>query len=133
MTEFEKIFSSQVLNEIFPSEKSDEFFEALFGDSEEGAYNISLKFREKKEDELVFDFSLDQRPGKCLICSLTYGLPKVFTKHPVININEVVSKITDKIGKLDENPQWKLGNTISVSRQKHLIPLHLKLNNFISD
>jgi len=38
MTEFEKIFSSEVLNEIFPSEKSDEFFEALFGDSEEGAY-----------------------------------------------------------------------------------------------
>lgn len=128
MTEFEKIFSSEVLNEIFPSEKSDEFFEALFGDSEEGAYDISLKFREKKDDELIFDFSLDQRPGKCLVCSLTYGLPKVFVKHPVININEVVNKIAEKIGKSKFDHQWQLGNTISVSRNQHLIPLHLKIN-----
>jgi hypothetical protein len=128
MTEFEKIFSSEVLNEIFPSEKSDEFFEALFGDREEGAYDISLKFREKKDNELIFDFSLDQRPGKCLVCSLTYGLPKVFIKHPVININEVVNRIASKIGKSEPNFEWQLGNTISISREKHLIPLHLKLN-----
>jgi hypothetical protein len=128
MTEFEKIFSSEVLNEIFPSEKSDEFFEALFGDSEEGAYDISLKFREKKDNELIFDFSLDQRPGKCLVCSLTYGLPKVFVKHPVINISEVVEKIAEKIGKSDSSPEWEIGSTISVSREQHLIPLHLKLN-----
>lgn len=128
MAEFEKIFSSEVLNEIFPAEKSDEFFEALFGDSEEGAYDISLKFREKKDNELIFDFTLDQRPGKCLVCSLTYGLPKVFLKHPVININEVVNKIAYKIGKSDLKANWELGNTISVSREKHLIPLHFKLN-----
>ncbi|MCB9480590.1 MAG: pancreas/duodenum homeobox protein 1 [Desulfobacteraceae bacterium] len=128
MAEFEKIFSSEVLNEIFPSEKSDEFFEALFGDSEEGAYDISLKFREKKDNELIFDFSLDQRPGKCLVCSLTYGLPKVFVKHPVINIKEVVNKIASKIDSSNSSLEWEIGNTISVSREKHLIPLHLKLN-----
>ncbi|MDY0132287.1 MAG: pancreas/duodenum homeobox protein 1 [Desulforegulaceae bacterium] len=128
MTEIEKIFSSEVLNEIFPSEKSDKFFEALFGDTEDGAYDISLKFREENGQEIVFDFNLDQRPGKCLVCSLTYGLPTVFAKHPVININEIVEKIASKIGKSDLKPEWELGKTISLSKEKHLIPLRLKFN-----
>jgi hypothetical protein len=128
MTDFQKIFSSEALNEIFPAEKSDQFFEALYGDSEEGAYDITLSFREEKPKELIFDFNLDQRQGKCLVCSLTYGLPNVFDKHPVINIKEIVNKISGLLGDSVSVKDWKLGNTVSLSREKHLIPLHIKLS-----
>ena len=127
MSDFAKIFSSEVLDKIFPGEKADEFFEALFGDIDEGAYDISLKYRGNEDKELIFDFNLDQRPGKCLVCSLTYGLPSVFKKHPVININDVVEKLTSLLDDSCSFGEWKLGNTISVNREKHLIPLHLKL------
>jgi len=128
MTDFQKIFSSEALNEIFPAEKSDQFFEALYGDSEEGAYDITLSFREERPKELIFDFNLDQRQGKCLVCSLTYGLPNVFDKHPVINIKEIVNKISGLLGDSVSVKDWKLGNTVSLSREKHQIPLHIKLN-----
>ncbi|MGM0418016.1 MAG: pancreas/duodenum homeobox protein 1 [Thermodesulfobacteriota bacterium] len=128
MTDFKKIFSTEALNEIFPAEKSDQFFEALYGDSEEGAYDITLAFREEKPKELIFDFNLVQRQGKCLVCSLTYGLPNVFDKHPVINIKEIVNKISELSGNSVSVKDWKLGNTVSLSREKHQIPLHIKLN-----
>ncbi|PID78003.1 MAG: pancreas/duodenum homeobox protein 1 [Deltaproteobacteria bacterium] len=127
MTDYDRIFSSKALEEIFPHEKSDEFFEALFGDSEEGAYDISLHFKGMKDDELNFEFSLDQRPGKCLVCSLTYGLPKVFDKHPVINIKAVAEKLSALIEPSQKLGEWRLGNTISVNSEKHLIPFFIKL------
>lgn len=128
MSDFDKIFSSEVLEKIFPKEKTDAFFEALFGDSEEGAYDITLKYRTKTEEEIIFDFNLDQRPGKCLVCSLTYGLPKVFSKHPVINIDKIVQEISDLVGDSCNIDGWKLGSTVSLGREKHLIPLHLSIS-----
>lgn len=127
MSDFAEIFSTDMLDKIFPREKADEFFEALFGDRNEGAYDISLKYRGNEKDELIFDFNLDQRPGKCLGCSVTYGLPGVFKKHPVINIKSVVDELSGLLDSSYSFEDWRLGNTISVSKEKHLIPLHLKL------
>jgi hypothetical protein len=41
---FDEIFSKDVMTEIFPSEKADEFFELLYGDADEGAYDIELSY-----------------------------------------------------------------------------------------
>ena len=38
------IFTDNVLAELFPAERSNDFFEALFGDACEGAYDIKLGF-----------------------------------------------------------------------------------------
>jgi len=127
MTDYESIFSDEVLKKIFPEEKADLFFEALFGDANEGAYDITIKYEGIKGNDLVFNFNLDQRPGKCLVCSLTYGLPKVFKRHPVIDTPGIVTKILDLAGKDKSDPIWKIGNTISLSKEKHLIPLYITL------
>ncbi len=42
---------------------------------------------------LHFDLQLKERPGKCLACNVTYGLPQVFTRHPVIDLKGVVREI----------------------------------------
>ena len=69
----EQLFSQEKINNLFPKNKADQFFEALYGDPSEGAYNIDLFFKEQKENSLIFEFHLTQRPGKCLRCNLTYG------------------------------------------------------------
>ena len=38
----EQIFSPTTLATLFPPERSNEFFDALFGDADEGAYDIAL-------------------------------------------------------------------------------------------
>ena len=87
-TKFDDIFTEDALNELFPSRRSDDFFEALLGDASAGAYDISLKYQgyNSVQKNLTFELHLRERPGKCLACNLTYGLPKVFGAHPVINI-----------------------------------------------
>ena len=66
------------LKEIFPPERTDQFFEVLFGGAEEGAYDIVITVRNETEDHVEMAYELHQRPGKCLVCSLTYGLSTVF-------------------------------------------------------
>ncbi len=41
-TNINDIFTKKVLQELLPAQRSDEFFEALYGDADEGAYDISL-------------------------------------------------------------------------------------------
>ncbi len=42
MAQYGDIFTEDRLASIFPAERTDDFFEALFGDAEEGSYDIEL-------------------------------------------------------------------------------------------
>ena len=120
--ELKKIFSEKNMKKLFPKEKTDQFFEALFGDPNEGAYDIELRFKDVYNGKLEFEFLLTARPGKCLACNLTYGLPQVFLKHPVINISGIVDKINEMIKKYGKCKDWKLGPTRIISPELHSIP-----------
>jgi hypothetical protein len=129
MTEqaFNDIFSPDVLRKIFPSDRSDNFFDALYGDASEGAYDISLEFKGNSKNELHFEFHLKERPGKCLVCSVTYGLPQVFNRHPIVNVNGVVQEIEHLLGGKAKCLDWRLGRTNEVSKKLHVVPLIIKL------
>ena len=122
-----ELFSEERLAKIFPEDRADRFFDALLGDPAEGAYDIRLIFRQQTENRLEFEFQLTQRPGKCLVCSLTHGLPKVFSRHPVIDVKGVVAQIGRQLDGLATCVDWKLGDTHEISRQLHVIPLSVFL------
>lgn len=117
------LFSSATIEQIFPQDLADQFFDALYGDPSEGAYNIELVFKEQKGNSLIFEFHLTQRPGKCLRCNLTYGLPEVFSRHPVINVQGLVQKIDSHLNGRGKCIDWKLGRTREISNDLHVIPL----------
>lgn len=127
MTQYTNIFDQEMLESIFPAEKTNNFFEALFGDAEEGSYDISLAYTGDNGDTVNFELQLKQRPGCCLACNLTYGLPQVFSRHPVINIQGVAESVGKAIGKTG-NVNWKLGRTQEKSSQLHTIPLSITLS-----
>ncbi len=118
-----EIFTREKLDMIFPKDRADSFFDALFGDPSEGSYDISLEFKKQTEGRLEFEFHLTQRPGKCLACNLTYGLPTVFSRHPVINVKGVVEEIARLTEGDVQNSKWQLGSTREMSRKLHVIPL----------
>ena len=122
-TNFDHLFTTEKLAQIFPDNRADLFFDALYGDSSDGAYDIRLVFAKQTENILVFEFHLTQRPGKCLACNLTYGLPQVFSRHPVLDVKGVVEKIGQALGGQDKVVEWKLGNTKEISKSLHMIPL----------
>lgn len=123
----ENLFTDQQLAQLLPESTADKFFDALFGDVSEGAYDISLSFSGRKEDRLLFEFCLNSRPGKCLRCSLTHGLPDVFSRHPIININGIVEKINGILDGCGEIDNWELGRTREINQDLHIIPLMLFL------
>lgn len=129
MDNLHEIFSDEVLKELFGPERADDFFEALFGDAGEGAYDIKLRFLgyDKVENRLNFTLDLHERPGCCLVCNLTYGLPEVFSRHPVINIQGVVAGIEEKLDGKVRCVDWKLGTTVQQEKSLHSIPLHISL------
>ena len=128
-TTLNKIFSEKTLKELFPPSRSVEFFEALFGDNEEGAYDIALAFKGCSPDGKQLDFVLElhERPGKCLACNLTQGLPQVFARHPIINIQGLVEAILEKLGDKASCESWQLGRTHQESRSLHTVPLTINL------
>jgi len=126
---FEKLFAPDVLKRLFPEDRSDQFFDALYGDAEEGAYDISLEFIRAQGNRLEFLLRLTQRPGKCITCSLTYGLPQVFTRHPIINIKGLVQDIEARLDGRGRCVDWKLGSTQEMSNEIHGIPLIIILDN----
>lgn len=128
MTEMKDIFTDEVLRGLFPPERANAFFDALFGDASEGAYDISVTFNNQLpgSKELYFNLNLTQRPGKCLACNLTYGLPEVFSRHPIINIKGLVADI-EKVLNGPKCAQWKLKHTKSLSSALHIIPLVITL------
>lgn len=121
------LFSPAALEAIFPAERTDLFFEALLGDPGEGAYDIRLVYAGADAERLQFHFHLRQRPGKCLTCSLTYGLPHVLARHPVIDVAGVVGQIEGRLNGRRRCGDWRLGKTMEVSRHLHIIPLSIRL------
>jgi len=119
--EYHEIFTVDTLREIFPPERSDQFFEALFGDPEEGSFDIRLDFKGAEGRRLEFELKLLQRPGKCLACNLTYGLPEVFKRHPVVDLKSVARNIAERAGA--SLGSWELGPTRELSGDCHAIPL----------
>ncbi|HID98183.1 MAG TPA: pancreas/duodenum homeobox protein 1 [Thermodesulfobacteriaceae bacterium] len=125
----DKIITDDFLRELFPEWKADQFFEALYGGCEEGAFDICLACREfaAAAGELALEFRLTERPGKCLACSLTYGLPPVFQRHPVINLKGIIHAIEEKLSPCWELKKWSLGQTRTASPKLSTIPLILTL------
>ena len=119
------VLSKENLAKIFPKERADEFFDALFGDAGEGAYDIELAYRAIKGNTLTMDLQLHQRPNRCLACNLTQGLPQVFARHPVIDVKGIVKEIESLIGAEYRCPSWSLGYTEQRSRSLHVIPLKI--------
>jgi len=119
-------FSPKTLSRLFPPGRADSFFDALFGDAEEGAFDIGLIYSGCEGEKLNFELQLRQRPGKCLACHLTRGIPEVFLRHPVIDIGGLVREIGELAGTSAE-PEWRLGQTREISRELHVVPLTVSL------
>jgi len=120
-------FTPEQLARLMPSNIADDFFDALYGDAAEGAYDIELAYRGHGEGRLNFELLLKQRPGKCLACNLTYGLPQVFQRHPVINLKGLVARVCQLVGADSSQANWSLGRTRTISSELHAIPLHIDL------
>ncbi|MCK9293720.1 MAG: pancreas/duodenum homeobox protein 1 [Desulfobulbaceae bacterium] len=129
MADLHDIFTDDALQKLFPASRANDFFDALFGDASEGAYDIALKFNGYRSEDKELHFALDliQRPGKCLACNLTYGLPEVFSRHPVINVKGLVADINKLLEGQLNCKQWSLTNTKSVSSALHFIPLVIQV------
>lgn len=125
---FDALFNRETLSRLFPPERADQFFDALLGDPDEGAYDMRLAYKGMQENRLNFDIELHQRPGKCLVCSLTYGLPTVFSRHPVIDIQGVVDAISERIDGEGRCVSWTLDRTREVSPQLHVVPLRIEID-----
>jgi len=125
-----EVFNDDILRDLFPAQRADDFFEALFGDASEGAYDIFLGFTGFNEQSNTLHFTLDlhERPGCCLACNLTYGLPEVFSRHPVINISGLVADIEKKLDGRARCADWKLGTTVQQAKSLHSIPLTITLD-----
>ena len=117
------VFTREWADALFPPERTEKFFNALYGKAEEGAYTIALRFVRAVEGSYEFAFDLHQRPGKCLVCSLTHGLPQVFSRHPVINLRGVAHAVAAALGKEPETALWKLKPTQETSTALHSVPL----------
>ncbi len=126
---FNEIFSDKTLSSLFPDNRADQFFDALYGDADEGAYDIELKFSGNSKTELNFEFYLKQRPGKCLVCNLTYGLPQVFLKHPIINLKGLVEAVCSLLKGQVTCGEWRVGQTAEQSRSLHIVPLTIAIAN----
>jgi hypothetical protein len=122
----DQVSAQAYLDTLLPEELSDNFFEALYGDASDGAYDIRLEFICANDKRIVLAFNLTRRPGKCLVCSLTYGLPTVFSRHPLINIKGMVEKIEATGIKIKS---WRLGDTEEQSDSFHTIPFYLDLED----
>lgn len=125
-----ELFTEGFLQELFPRGRDDQFFDALYGGAEEGAFDIALAFVsfEAEKSRLVLEYRLTERPGKCMACSLTYGLPQVMERHPVIDIKGTVEKIGQRLGNGWRVVEWSLGRTTPYAPKVNVIPLIIQLD-----
>jgi hypothetical protein len=126
---FAPLFTTRACAELLPPDRADQFFEALFGDASEGSYDLELKYAGSGSGSIRFDILLHERPGHCLACNLTYGLPQVFSRHPVINIQNIVEQVGDLLQDGSSVGDWSLGATRQLSSSTHAIPLVITLNS----
>jgi hypothetical protein len=129
LKDLQNLFTKEVLEDLLPPQLSNDFFEALYGDADEGAYNISLSFKNYDPElkTLSFELLLIERPDKCLACNLTYGLPDIFSCHPLLNIKGMVEKIEALLGGDTKCTAWELGRTQTPASNLHIIPLTIRL------
>ncbi len=116
--------TQEFLDELFPASRTNDFFEALFGDAEDGAYDIRLSLQNESENELLLYYELHGRPGKCLACNLTSGLPHVLRRHPIIAANKTAEELANKMQW--SNFTYEIGSTNQHTDALHLIPLTIK-------
>jgi hypothetical protein len=126
-TTLDALLTSETLLKIFPEERTDEFFEALFGDANEGSYDIELAYRDADDKNLTLELLLHERPNCCLACNLTQGLPQVFSRHPVIDVASIVRDIDNLIGDRGTCGEWSLGHTEQRSSSLHVIPIRITI------
>ena len=128
--QFQEIFTDNVLRDLLPSTRADEFFEALYGDIEEGVYDIGLVYEGISDDNssLQFLLNLTERPGKCLACHLTYGLPEVFSRHPIINVAGIVEGIDKLLNGQAKCGNWRLEPTRTISSKVYAVPLVIEIS-----
>ncbi len=124
---FALLFDEKVCAELLPPGKTNDFFEALFGDASEGSYDIELVYNGSDGSNLHFNLLLHERSGHCLACNLTQGLPQVFSRHPVIDISGIVEQINTLLEDRARTTDWHLGSTEQRSSSLHLIPLKITL------
>lgn len=122
------LFTSETLQQLFPKERTNDFFEALFGDASEGAYDIELVYGGSNGQRLTMELHLHERPGCCLACNLTQGLPQVFSRHPIINVSGIVADVDKLLGDSTTCQEWSLGYTEQRSKELHVIPINITLN-----
>jgi hypothetical protein len=120
---YKALFTEAKLAQLFPNDRADRFFDALLGDPEEGAYDIRLAYEGFRQSRLLFNLELHQRPNKCLACNLTYGLPTVFARHPIIDIQGLVDRIVLLMNGRGRGSGWKLEATREINRRLHVVPL----------
>jgi len=125
--DYRHTFGDDVLLKLFPDERTNRFFEALLGDAEEGAYDIRLAFTGAESDRLEFEFHLTPRPGRCLRCNLTWGLPEVFSRHPIIDVQGLVDAIDTLMQDNGHCAGWMLGRVREVRPDLHTIPLTIHI------
>ncbi|MEN8198592.1 MAG: pancreas/duodenum homeobox protein 1 [Thermodesulfobacteriota bacterium] len=123
----EALFTPETLQQLFPKERTNEFFEALFGDADDGSYDIELAYGDLHGLTLVMEMRLHERPGCCLACNLTQGLPQVFSRHPIINVNGIVADIDTLLGDYANCCEWSLGFTEQRQKELHIIPINITL------
>lgn len=129
MESYDIVFSAERLASLFPPQRTEDFFEALFGGVEDGAYDIRLAFLTGSEKRLDFAFELHQRNHKCLACNLTHGLPQVFSRHPIINAKGLAAELALWAQWPEGSWQWALDHTQEVSDSLHVVPFSLTRNN----
>ena len=129
----DQLFPETVLKQLLPAERANAFFEALYGDAAEGAYDIAFSCQGLKKDALEFRFDLHRRPGKCLACNLTYGLPQVFLRHPIIDIGGLVRDIENRLAGKATCSRWELGETKEISSDLHVVPLAIFIESADGD
>ena len=125
----ESAITDDFLASLFPPGRDNEFFEALYGGAEAGAFDIGLRKAgfNKGSNTLVIEFVLTERPGQCMACNLTYGLPQVFERHPVINLKGIVEEIGKKLGPEWEVQGWQIGSTQVIDSKVNTIPVFIRL------
>ena len=123
----DSLFTPETLQQLFSKERTNDFFEALFGDADEGAYEIELGYGGVSGNNLTMELRLHERPGCCLACNLTQGLPQVFSRHPIINVAGIVADVDTLLADNASCKEWSLGYTEQRQKEMHIIPINIIL------
>jgi len=125
--DLEHLFDEKTLEELLPREQVEAFFEAFYF-GEEPAYDLSLGFRGVRGNLLLLELQLKARPNQCLACNLTWGLPGVMERHPMLNLEGVVRRLESKLPEGMKVASWELGATEQKNPDLHVIPFLIRLS-----